>query len=119
MSRVQQLQHKGKQVVLVDLSGCTPDETIQIVGEAKTIIAKNPPKSCRVVTDVKGATYSRQVAEAIKDFVSHNSPYVKASAVVGAEGTAAVLLQTVIFLTRRELKSFGKREEALDWLASL
>jgi hypothetical protein len=50
--------------------------------------------------------------------VSHNTPYIKASAVVGANGIRLVLLQTAIFLTRREIKAFPTRQKAMDWLAS-
>ncbi len=113
------MQHQSKNIVLVDLTGNQPDETVKVVEEAKKIIARSSPKSCRVLTDVKGAVYSKHVAEAIKDFVRHNSPYIKTSVVVGAEGRAAILLQTVIFLTHRDLKAFNKREDALNWLAGL
>jgi hypothetical protein len=72
-----------------------------------------------VLTDVTGATYDKEVAAAIKDFATKNSPYVKASAVVGADGVRQILLQTVILITRREMKTFSSREQAKDWLASL
>lgn len=118
MQRVQEMIHQSKKIVLVDLSACLPEETIQVVDAAKKIIARYPSKSCLVLTDVKGARYNSQVAEKIKEFTSHNTPYVKASAVVGADGVAGILLQTVIFLTRRELKAFNQRDEALNWLTN-
>ena len=116
MERVQMLSFSGKSVLLLDLTNAPPEETLSAIPRAKAIIAKFPAKSGLVITNVKGAKYNKEVAEAIKGFVSHNTPYIKASAVVGAEGAASVLLQTVIFLTRRELKSFQTREEALVWL---
>jgi len=72
-----------------------------------------------VMTDVTGATYNQEVANAIKSFVQDNTPHIKASAVVGADGVRLVLLNTVIFLTRRELKTFKTRQEAQEWLASV
>lgn len=119
MERVKNLTCKGKTVILIDLSHCPPQETIAVVEEAKKAVSRLASKSGLVLTDVKGAHYNPEVAAAIKDLVSHNTPFLKASAVVGAEGTAAVLLQTAIFLTRRELKSCGTREEALEYLASV
>jgi len=119
MDRVQTLAYKGKTIILIDLSHCMPDETIAVVTEAKKVVARQSPKSGLVITDVKGARYTKEVAVAIKDLVSHNTPFLKASTVVGAEGAAATLLQTAIFLTRRELKSLGTREEALEYLASV
>jgi len=119
MERVQIVNHHGKEIVLVDLSNCQPDETsLKILPEAAKVIRKGAEKSKLVLTDVSNATYNKQVADAIKDFTSNNTPYVKASAVVGADGVRLVLLQTVIFITRRELKACATRQEALDWLAS-
>jgi hypothetical protein len=71
------------------------------------------------LTDITGAVYNEDVAAAIKDFSDKNTPRVRGSAVVGAAGVQLILLQTVIMLTRHEIKTFSKRPEALVWLASL
>jgi hypothetical protein len=118
LERVKLLSHRGKNILLLDLSNCSPEETLAAIPAAKAMISKFPAKSGLVMTDVKGAKYTKDVAEAIKNFTSHNTPYVKASAVVGAEGAAAILLKTVIFISRRELKDFGTRDEAMTWLAT-
>jgi hypothetical protein len=118
MERVKQISFKGKNIIVVDISNCLPEESVAALPSAEALIAKQPSKSALVMTDVKGAKYNKDVAEAIKSFVSHNTPYVKASAVVGAEGAANILLQTLIFITRRELKAVATREEALDWLVT-
>ena len=116
--RIKEITYKSKTIIVIDLSHAEPDVVTSIIPEAITFISKKPPKSCLVLTDVSGATYNKPVAEAIKDFVKKNTPFIKASAVVGAEGVRQVLLQTVIFLPRRELKSCNSRAEALDWLVS-
>ena len=118
MSRVETLSYKGKRITIVDLSHCPPDETLKVLPAAKAAIAKSPPKSALVLADVTGAIYNKEVAAAIKDFTDKNTPYVKASAVVGADGVRLILLQTVIMLTRREIKTCAARQEALDWLAA-
>ena len=116
MDRVQVINHNGQEVVLVDISQCSYEELITILPEAAGIITKSPPKSRLVLTDVTEANYNKDIAEAIKDFVKNNTPYIKASAVVGADGVRLILLQTVIFLSRREIKAFPDRNSALDWL---
>jgi hypothetical protein len=118
MSRFEILSHKGKQVILVDLSNSVPDETLKVLPVAKAAIAKFPPKSALVLTDVTNATYNKDVASAIKDFSDKNTPFVKKSVVVGADGIRLVLLQTVTMLTRREIKTCKTRQEALDWLTA-
>jgi hypothetical protein len=118
MERVKLLNHHGKNILLVDLSNSSPEETMKTIPVAKALISKFQAKSGLVITDVKGAKYNTEVAQAIKDFTWHNTPYLKSSAVVGAEGAAAFLLQTVILLSRRDLKSFNTRDEALNWLSA-
>jgi hypothetical protein len=119
MERIQTITHKSKNIVLIDLSNLKPPETVQIIPSAKKTISTFTSKSALVLTDVTGASYNKDVAEAIKDFVSSNTPFIKASAVVGVEGVSYVLLQTVIFLSKRELKVFPTRQAAMDWLASV
>jgi len=119
MAGVHTLTHKSKQVVLVDLSGAKPETSVEVVPQAHGVIAKAGPKGALVLTDVTNATYNRDVSAAIKDFVSNNTPFIKASAVVGATGVRGVLLQTAIVITRREIKTFDNRPAALDWLASM
>lgn len=116
MERIEIQKYESKSIVLVDLSKLKPDETIKILPEAQKIISKMGEKSALILTDVTGANYNREVADGIKEFVKNNSPYVKASAVVGVEGISDVLLQTVIFLSRREIKSFNNRVDATNWL---
>lgn len=118
MDRVQVINHKGKEVVLVDISRCSFEELKTVLPKAAGIIAESPPKSRLVLTDVTEANYNKDVAEAIKEFVKNNTPYIKASAVVGADGVRLILLQTVIFLSRREIRAFADRNSAMDWLTS-
>ena len=117
--KAQIINHNNKEVVLVDLSNGTPTDIPLILFAAVEFIRNAPPKSRLVLTDVSNATYNKQVSDEMKEFSTKNTPFVKASAVVGADGVRLILLQTLIFLTRREIKTFTTREAALDWLTSL
>ena len=119
MDRVQKLSHKGKSILLIDFSNCKPEETIHIMDVAEKIIAQYPPKQARLISDVTGAVYNKEVAERMKVFSKNNTPYVLGSTAVGVTGVAGVLLQTLIFLTRREIKMFPTRQAAMDWLVTL
>ena len=118
MDRVQTLIHQGKGIILVDLSRCSPAQVMEVLPVAQALIAAQPARSARVLTDATDATHTRDVSEAMRAFSAANTPYVKASAVVGATGGRAILLQSVALFTRREIKPFETRAEALDWLAS-
>lgn len=118
MKNLETIQHKGKSIFVLDLSGATSGDVKEITETAHSKIASVPQKSALILTDVTNATYNNVSSAAIKDFTSKNTPFVKASAVVGADGLRAVLLQAVAAITKREIKTFGTRTEAMDWLAN-
>lgn len=118
MDRLKTTMHQGKRVILLDLSNAKPEEILPLLLKAHELVAKQPAKSALILTDVTNATYNKEVAEGIKQFVKNNSPYVSASAVVGADGVRLILLNTVIFLTRREIKTFSTVREAQNWLVT-
>jgi hypothetical protein len=117
MERVRKLFHQGKEIVLIDLSNTRPEETLAVLPTAEKIITNHPFKSVLVLTDVTNATYNKDVADGIKGFVKANTPHIKASAVVGADGIRGILLSTVIYLSRREIKTCHDRPSAMSWLA--
>lgn len=117
--KVQVIPHKGKEIIFIDISQITSEDIYPILEEAARLIRSGEQKSKLIMTDVTQAKYSKETSELMKDFTSKNTPYVKASAVVGAEGVQLILLQTLVFITRRELKTFNSREEAMDWLISV
>ncbi len=118
MKKLETVQHMGKSIFVLDLTDANPNNVKEITEDAQVKIASAPPKSALILTDVTGAVYNNVSSTAIKDFSSKNTPYVKASAVVGADGLRAVLLQAVAAITKREFKTFNTRNDALDWLAN-
>jgi hypothetical protein len=118
MKRVDVQKVKGKSVVVVDLSNLAPAETLLVLPEAHKVISSMAQNSVLILTDVTNAKYDKAVADGIKNFVKDNTPYAKASAVVGVEGVQAILLQTAIFITRRDIKTFPNRIEAINWLVT-
>jgi hypothetical protein len=118
MSQTYSIQHNGKNVIVIDLSNSKPVDTLKILPDASKKISACPQNSALVLTDVNNATYNQEVANAIKAFVKGNTPFIKASAIIGADGVRMVLLNTVSFLSRREIKSFSDKTEALDWLVT-
>jgi hypothetical protein len=117
MERVNKFKYQGKEIILIDLSNTRPEETLSVLPIAEKLITACAQKSALVLTDVTNSTYNKEVAEGIKGFVRTNTPHIKASAVVGAEGVRGILLSTVIYLTRREIKKCHDRPSAMDWLA--
>jgi hypothetical protein len=118
MKPFESISYKGKTIIIVDISNTKPNEAIVALQEAQQEIAKLPPKSALILTDATNAIYNKASSAAMKEFAAKNTPFVKASAVVGADGIRAILLEAVRLLTRREIKACESREEAMEWLVS-
>lgn len=119
MERVKYIDHSGKKVLLFDFSNvkdCT--EMYEVFDKAKAAVAKEKPKTVRMLTDVSNAHYNIDVVQEFKNWSKFNTPFALASAVIGASGVKKVFLDAVIKFTGREVKTFDGKDEALNWLAS-
>ena len=110
--------YKGKSIAVVDLTNATTEQLVATCIEAHQRIAKLPANSALLLTDATNAAYNMDTGKAIKEFAAKNTPFVKASAVVGVEGMKAVLQTAVAMQTKRDIAAFPTRQEAMDWLAS-
>lgn len=117
MGRIQVVQHKGKDVLIMDFSHLKPGEEFRTgIGEARKHIAEQPPKSVLSVFDATGAVFNTEVVSVLKEFTKHNEPYMKASTVVGVEGILSIALMAVSRFSGRVFKTFKDRQSAMDWL---
>jgi hypothetical protein len=117
MERTRFIEHRGKQVLLLDYSGIRhPPEAVAEIDKSKRFVARHPPKSLRVLTDTTDAHYDSAVVQALKELAAHDEPYVIASAVVGVTGLKKVVLTGVNLFSKRKIVMFDTRPHALDWL---
>lgn len=68
------------------------------------------------MTDATKASYNAETRAAIKEFAAKNTPFIKASEVVGVDGMKSVLQTAVAMQNRRDIAAFPTRGEAMDWL---
>jgi hypothetical protein len=113
------IKHKGKDIFLVNLANCSPQTTLSVLDDAAVMIARSAPKSALILTDSTDATYNSEVSAAMKAFSTKNTPYVKGSAVVGADSMRKVLVAAIRLATKRDIRTFDSREDAMDWLVNL
>ncbi len=118
MERVQFIQHKGKAILFIDLSGCSATEILPAVEEAKATVRTQRRGSVLTLTNVTSACFDSTVSVAMKDLVQHNRPYVAAAAVVGVTGLKQIIFNSVMRFSGRHLHAFESLEEAKDWLAA-
>lgn len=116
MERVKFIQHKWRQLLLLDFSCCSVHEAIITMDKAKKIIRSQPQSSVLILTDVTDARYNLEVVEKLKEFTNGNNPYVKASAVVGLDGLKKIVYNAVVMFSGRRLSVFEDIEKAKDWL---
>jgi hypothetical protein len=119
MQSFELVSYKGKTIVSVDISNTTTEQLVAVLKEAQQKISKMPANSALIMTDATKAAYNMETGAAIKEFAAKNTPYVKASAVVGVEGIKAVLQTAVSMQNKRNIASFPTRKEAMDWLATV
>jgi len=119
MGQVSTVTHKGASIVKVDLSHTSSvEENLETLEQAKKLIRDQPPGSVLLLTDVTKAFFNAKGISAIKDWSSFNTPYVKASAVLGVSGIYRIVYEAVVKLVGREIACFDSEEQALDWLAA-
>lgn len=116
--RIRFLDHKGKQILLVDLSNCTPEEVAKISRLVPSYLAPEPPDSVLLLADFTGSKIDKSALTTIKETTVYDRPHLKRSAWVGTEGLPKVFYENIRSFSQRELPTFKSREEALEWLVS-
>ena len=116
MDRVSFIEHQGSKVLLVDLTGCTPEEVLEISKEVVRVVTAQPRGSVLLMADFTGARVDRETVTFIKEGAVRDAPYIKKSAWVGVESFGDVWFKAVKTFSTRSLPAFKTRGEALDWL---
>ena len=117
MERTRFIEHRGRRILLLDYVGIyDPQEALAAVRHSMEVVAAEPPKSLVILTDVTSSRYNAEVLQAMKEMAARNEPHVKVSAVVGVTGLLRIAYQAVMLFSKRNIRMFPSRPEALDWL---
>jgi hypothetical protein len=119
MADVFEIQYKGKTIFCMDIAGLQSKDKqvfLNLVEHAKAIIRQHPPKSMLVITKVTNTGFDTEIAGIIKEYAQHNTPFVKASAVVGISGWSKIILTAIKTVTGRDFYLADTIEEAQEWL---
>jgi hypothetical protein len=117
MERVRFIEHKGKTILFIDFSDSSPEDAFEVIGVAKTVIAKQAPSSLLTLTNTHNARFNSKIRNAMTEYVRHNKPFVKAAAIIGVTGLQEIIFSGILKLTKRKIRLFNDIEEAKDWLA--
>jgi hypothetical protein len=119
MAGVYELNHKGKNILCLDIADLkTQDKTDfhKHIENAKKKIQMQPHKSLLVITNVTNIRFDSEMANSMREYAAHNTPYVKASALVGVSGLQKIIVQAVKAFTGRDFYLANTMEEAKEWL---
>ncbi len=113
------LQHHDKRILRLDYAGLSEPEIIAYMEEAKALIAAEPPRSVRLLS-IAPAHITEDVVKALRDFATHNVPFVIASAIVsGSSFQKAAITLTIVSRGRLNVETFEDEGRAKDWLATM
>ena len=114
--RIRFISHQKKQILLVDLSGCSAVEVEKLARAVPDTVTAQPRGSILLLADFTGALFDHEALRAMKESAVFDKPYIKKSAWVGAENFPPVFERNLKAFSRREFTTFRTRQEALDWL---
>ena len=116
--RIRFITHRGKQVLLVDVSNCTPAEMNQLSRLVPAYVAAEPRGSVLLLADFTGSKFDKAAFESLKQATVYDRPHIKRSAWVGTEALPKVFYENLKAFSQRDLPTFKTREEALEWLVA-
>ena len=114
--RIQFVEHKGKQILQVDFSGASATQMQLLLEHVRITVAQHARESLVTLSDMTGAVVDHAVATKIKEVLTLDRPFVKKGAWVGADKIPRAFLENIRSFSRRDIKMFKTRAEALEWL---
>ena len=114
--RVRFISHEGQRILLVDLSGCTPEQVATIADLVPSYVTAEPRGSVLLLADFTNAQVDRDSLEHLKKAMVYDRPHVKRSAWFGAAGVPKAFYENVKAFTVREFPIFQTREQAISYL---
>jgi hypothetical protein len=111
------LEHRGKQILYIDLSGLERvKDAYEVIGEIKHVIASTGRTDLLTLTNVEGTKENWETVSALRGLLRHNKRYVAAGSVIGLTPFTKGLFDMLMAATGRNMAAFNDFEEAKDWL---
>lgn len=118
MARLQWLTHKGKHVLLLDFRRHSGTRVEELAREVQQVVTAQPRGSVLVLAEFTGARFTEEAGKQIALVAAANRPYVARTAWVGAEGMPEEWFNWIRDFSKRDIRRFATREEALEFLVS-
>ncbi len=119
LGRVREELHREKRIIVVDLTGLTPDRYQVVLAEAIARIKREPPGSVRLATVVKDVRFGVGAGEHARAYSTAIRPHVKAGAVVGLSPFSQVVFLAIKPFIHKSTTAFADLASAKEWLAGI
>lgn len=118
MRRPEIIRHNDVDIIYLDFSNMKrQEEIIQLEDDGADLIQKQKFNSALTLTNMDGMFFNNDIRNHFTKVVKANTPFVKASAVIGLNGLISIMYKSFIALTGRNIRLFKTKQEALDFLA--
>lgn len=114
--RIRFIAEHGKQILLVDMSNCSPGEVAEVARIVPNHVSVRPRGSVLLLVNFTGATLDREAVRAIKESAVFDKPYIKKSAWIDGGSLEKNVHNEVQEFSRRKLPVFGSVTQAITWL---
>ncbi|HJS99734.1 MAG TPA: hypothetical protein VJ756_11630 [Terriglobales bacterium] len=114
--RIRFIDHRGKRILLVDCTDCTPHQIAAISILLPSFVSTEPRGSLLILGDFTGAQVDRYALEALKKGIVFDRPYLKRSAWVVKNNIPKAFMDAMRSFSVRDLPTFHTREQALSYL---
>jgi hypothetical protein len=115
--RVQEFTVEGRSFVYANFFGLRDPGDYKVVADhCEAVVAKHPAGSLLTIGDVSDMGFNTDVQTLIIRMMAANRPFIRHSAVIGADGVKLTALKPVFMLSGRSVAAFGTKDEAVAWL---
>lgn len=118
MSRATAVSHKGRTLVEIDFTGCTPGAFAPVIAEARQVIQAEAQGSVLALTCLEEVRFDPGTVVEMERFAAAVMPWLKANALVGITGMKRVVFGGIKPLYRVPVELFDTRPAGRDWLVS-
>ena len=113
---IRYIDHQDEKILFVDFSHCPASEVEKIARAVPDVASRAAPNSVLVLSDFMGATLDNDAMRALKETAVFDKPFVRKSALIGTQTFPVKFFEELTTYSRRSLRIFESREEALAWL---
>lgn len=114
--KIEWIKYNGKEILFNDRSKLKSDEIVANVNFIVDFIKNSGKKDILYLIDNRGNIITPEVKELIKSAGKELSPYLKKSAVVGANNAQKILLGILSKFAKIDIMIFDDTEKAKEWL---